>query len=184
MRFPPIPEDQWSEAQASVANAIKSGPRGQLRGPFVPLLYSPELAACVQKTGEYIRFRNSLPDDLIEMAVLMTARHYNCANMWESHRALAIKANLSHGIISELSLKKEPDGMSLDEQLIFNFCSELLNTSFVSSKTFDAAEQRFGKRGAIDITGLCGYYSLLSLVFNVSEIPLEATSTQFEGCSP
>lgn len=181
MRFPPLPEDQWSEAQASVANAIKSGPRGQLRGPFVPLLYSPELAACVQKTGEYLRFHTSLPDDLIEMAVLMTARHYGCANMWESHRALAIKASLSRGIISALARQEEPDGMGPDEKLVFDFCSELLGKNRVSSKTFDAAERRFGKRGAIDITGLCGYYSLLSFIYNVAEVPLEASSTPFEG---
>lgn len=179
MRFPPIPEQDWTEAQAAVAGAIRSGPRGELRGPFVPLLYSPELAACIQQTGEYIRFRNSLPPQLIEMAVLMTARRYRCANMWESHRALAIKANIRRDVIVALSKEQRPPDMTQQEEAVFAFCMDLLDSHSVSPASFVAIEQLFGKRGAIDLTGICGYYVMLSLVYNAAEIPLPEGHVRF-----
>lgn len=42
-RFPDIARDQLTEAQKHVYDAIASGPRGGVRGPFGPLLRSPEL---------------------------------------------------------------------------------------------------------------------------------------------
>ena len=42
-RLPPIPVEQMTEAQKLAAEELISGPRGGLRGPFVPLLRSPEL---------------------------------------------------------------------------------------------------------------------------------------------
>ena len=55
-RMAPIPLDKMSPAQRSVAEAIMSGPRGGLRGPFNSWLRSPELADRLQKVGEYLRF--------------------------------------------------------------------------------------------------------------------------------
>ncbi len=181
MRFPVLPDDQWTPEQSVVADSIRSGPRGELRGPFVPLLYSPELAAGIQTTGEYIRFGNSLPKDLIEMAVLMTARHFDCANMWQSHRALAIKACLPSTIITALSERRHPAVLSAHHSIVYDFCSELLAEKKVSPTTFDQAERAFGKRGTIDLTGVCGYYSMLSMIYNVADIPLDPGSVPFEG---
>ena len=31
---------------------------------------------------------------------------------------------------------------------------------------------RFGEQGVIDITGLCGYYTLLGMLMNVTRTPL------------
>ena len=43
-RLPRIPQKHWTEEQKKVAAAIASGPRGEVRGPFLALLRSPGLA--------------------------------------------------------------------------------------------------------------------------------------------
>ena len=180
MRFPPLKNEEFSPAQQLVAADITSGPRGQLRGPFVPLIYSPDLASCVQKLGEYLRFSNRLPDSLIELAVLLTARRFRCANIWHSHRALALKAGLDPAIVAAIAAERRPDTMSAEENAVFDFCNELVTNLGVSDRHFDRVVARWDRPTAIDLTGLCGYYTLLAMVLNTAQVPLPNGAEPFQ----
>ena len=60
-RMPPLGPATMTPAQAQAAQALTDGPRGGVRGPFIPLLRSPELMDRLQKLGEYLRFNSALP---------------------------------------------------------------------------------------------------------------------------
>ncbi len=180
MRFPPLEPDEFSAAQRRVAAEIVSGPRGELRGPFVPLIYSPDLASCVQKLGEYLRFGTRLPNALLELAVLVTARRFGCPNIWHSHRALALKAGLDPAIIAAIAAGRRPDPMSADEAAVFDFARELVADTKVGDAQFDRVVARFDRPTAIDLTGLCGYYTLLAMVLNTAQAPLPDGAPPFE----
>jgi 4-carboxymuconolactone decarboxylase len=64
--------------------------------------------------------------------------------------------------------------MAADEETVYNFCSELLNTRHVSDTTFAAAVKAFGERGVVDLIGVTGYYHLISAILNVDRYPLPA----------
>ena len=51
-RLGPIPEDQMTAVQKADVDAVMSGPRKHMGGPFSALLRSPELMNRVQKVGE------------------------------------------------------------------------------------------------------------------------------------
>ena len=70
-RFPELKPEQWNDEQKQVAQAIVAGPRGSVRGPFVPLLHSPGLAGPAQQAGAYLRYNSSLPSVLNEFAILI-----------------------------------------------------------------------------------------------------------------
>ncbi len=177
-RFPPLKPEDWSPDQQRVAAEIVAGPRGQLRGPFVPLIYSPDLASCVQKLGEYLRFKTLLSGALLELAVLVTARQFRCPNIWHSHRALAVKAGLEPKIIAAIAEDQRPDCMSAEEALIYDFAAELVERLAVSNESFERIVTAWDRRTAMDLAGLCGYYALLAMVLNTSQIPLP------EGAEP
>jgi 4-carboxymuconolactone decarboxylase len=179
-RFPSLPEEQWSAAQREVAEEIIAGRRGQLRGPFPALLYSPRLAAQTQKLGEYLRFESCLPNSLIEFGVLITARHWGCANIWHSHRALALKAQLDPRIISSIAGRIRPATMTVEEAAVFDFCIELNRDVDVSDTSFDQVVTLWGRQGAIDLIGVCGYYVFLAMVLNTARFPLPEGATRFE----
>jgi 4-carboxymuconolactone decarboxylase len=61
-RFAEIPLDKMTPAQRTIADAIMSGPRKGMSGPFNAWLRSPELADRLQKVGEYVRFNTSERD--------------------------------------------------------------------------------------------------------------------------
>jgi 4-carboxymuconolactone decarboxylase len=171
-RFKTLTLEEMTEAQRSAAEQILAGPRKGMRGPFNALLRSPGLADHVQRVGEYVRFHNSLAAPLRELGIIITARHWNAQFEWYAHRRLALEAGLSPAICDAIAAGRRPEGMSPDETVVHDFCSELLATTEVSDATFAAMRDRFGENGVMDLIGTVGYYSFVSLVLNVDRHPL------------
>jgi 4-carboxymuconolactone decarboxylase len=171
-RFKPLGESEMTEAQRKVYKEIVSGPRGGVRGPFNALLRSPELADRAQKFGEYVRFGSSLPERLKEFAILITARHWTAQYEWHSHHAHALKAGLDPRLAADLALGKRPAGMKADEAAVYDFCNELQEKKSVSDSAFKAAVDQFGERGLVDLIGVTGYYTMVSMVLNVDRHPI------------
>ena len=51
------------------------------------------------------------------------------------------------------------------------FCDELLRTKGVSDATYRAAVDQFGEAGVIDMLGVIGYFTTVSMVLNVAHTP-------------
>src|SRR5436190_16207666 len=136
MRFPSLEPERMSPAQKRVHDAIASGPRGGVRGPFGVLLRSPELADRVQKVGEHLRFNSSLPARLNEMAILINARFWESKYEWTAHKPLALKGGLAEPIVDELAQTRRPRGMKPDEEIVYDVCMALHKTHFVDDALF------------------------------------------------
>jgi len=171
-RFRPLTEGEMSDAQRKVYKDIASGPRGGVRGPFNALLRSPDLADRAQKLGEWVRFNSSLPERLKEFAILVTARYWSAQYEWHAHHAHALKAGLDPRLTAELALGKRPAGMQDDEAAVHDFCKELHEKKAVSDAAYAAVVKLFGERGAVDLIGVIGYYTLVSMVLNVDRVPI------------
>jgi 4-carboxymuconolactone decarboxylase len=163
-----------TEAQQRVYRAIAGGPRGGVRGPFNALLRSPELADRVQKVGEYLRFDSSLPARLNELAILINARFWGSKYEWYAHRPLAEKGGLAPAIADDLARNVRPSNMQPDETVVYDFCTALHTTHAVDDALFARAVAALGERGVMDLIGVSGYYTLVSMVLNVADIPLPA----------
>ena len=172
-RFPPLSDDQMTEEQRAVVDAIQSGPRGAgLRGPFNALLRSPGLCDLVQRVGAYVRFGSSIPAPLNELAICMAGRKWGAQYEFYAHRRLAIDAGLNPSILDAIALGRRPADISGDEAIVYEFVTDLLSTGEVSDRRYAATLDRFGERGIMDLVGAVGYYSLVSMVLNVAQVPL------------
>ncbi len=169
-RLEPIPLEAMTPEQRKVAEAIMSGPRKGLRGPFNVWLRSPELADRLQKVGEYLRFNSSLETRLNEMAILMTAAHWQSPFEWYAHAPLAIKGGLAPETAAAIARGERPSTMRDDEAVIWAFCSELREKRTVSDATFAAAIALWGERGVADLIAVNGYYDTVSMTLNVGEV--------------
>ena len=69
-RMPPLPLETMNPAQRAAADELIAGPRKAVRGPFIPLMRSPELLTRIQKVGEVLRFHSVLPARLTELVTL------------------------------------------------------------------------------------------------------------------
>jgi 4-carboxymuconolactone decarboxylase len=171
-RMPPIPKDKMTEAQKKAAEELVAGPRGALNGPFVPLLRSPELMSRLQKTGEYLRFQNSVGTKLTEFIILLTARQWTQQYEYNAHVPLALKAGVKPEVVTAITEGRRPAGMAADEEAAYDFWTELRSNQSVSDATYARAVSKFGEQGVIDMTGLTGYYTVLAMIMNVARTPL------------
>jgi 4-carboxymuconolactone decarboxylase len=169
-RMSEIPVDKMSPAQRSVADAIMSGPRKSMGGPFNAWLRSPELADRLQKVGEYIRFNTSLDKRVNEMAILMTAQAWGSQYEWYAHAPLALKAGLDPTVIAAIGAGQKPDNMKDDEAIVWEFTTQLRRDHAIDDATYAKALEKFGERGIIDLIGVNGYYDVVSMTLNVAHV--------------
>ncbi|MGA2990787.1 MAG: hypothetical protein ABSD88_09980 [Candidatus Korobacteraceae bacterium] len=177
-RFKPLTYEQMTPEQKAMAEHVLAGERGSLNGPYNVFLRSPEMGDLAQKWGAYMRYHSSIPHKLNEFAILITGRFWNSQYEWYAHHQYALKAGLSEAVIGDLAAGKRPAAMQPDEQIVYDFCHELLYTRQVSDAHFKAVVDRFGERGAVDLMGVMGYYHLVSMALNVDRYPLP------EGAKP
>jgi 4-carboxymuconolactone decarboxylase len=171
-RFRPLAYSELTPEQKTLVDHLLSGERGTLNGPFNVMLRSPEMGDLAQKLGAYLRFHSSVPAKLNELAILVTARAFNVQYEWIAHHKYALQAGLSPAVIDAIAAGRRPTGMQPEEQIVYNFASELADTKQVSDATFRAAVDKFGERTVVDLVGLIGYYHFVSLLLNVDRYPL------------
>ncbi len=170
-RFAELKREKMTDAQKRVYDSIAGGPRGGVRGPFGLLLRNPELADRIQKLGEYLRYHSSLPARLNEFAILINARFWDSEYEWFAHKPLALKAGLAPSIVEDLTRNTRPADMKPEEELVFDFCTALHRQHFVEDAIFQRAVEAFGEEGIIDLVAVSGYYTLISMLLNVAQIP-------------
>ncbi len=169
-RMVEIPLDKMSPAQRAVADAIMSGPRKSIGGPFNAWLRNPELADRLQKVGEYIRFNTSLDKRVNEMAILMTAQAWGSQYEWYAHAPLAIKAGLDPSIVAAIGAARKPDKMQDDEAIVWEFITQLRRDHGVDDTIYGKALEKFGERGIMDLVAVNGYYDTVSMTLNVARV--------------
>ena len=171
-RFKPLTYDEMTPAQKTMLGHLLAGPRAGANGPFNVLLRSPEIGDLGQEFGASTRFKSSLPQKLYELAILVTARHWTSQYEWQAHHRSALQAGLSPAIADAIAQGRRPAAMQKDEEAVYNFVSELLNTKQVSDATFAAAKNAFGERGVVDIIAVTGWYNVVSMLLNVDRYPV------------
>ncbi|MGO8918627.1 MAG: carboxymuconolactone decarboxylase family protein [Stellaceae bacterium] len=171
-RFKPLTWDEMNPAQKAMTEHVLAGKRGSMNGPYNVLLRSPQMGDFAQQFGAYTRFDSSIPHKLNELAILMTARFWNSQYEWLAHHKYGLAAGLSPALIDAVATGKQPTGMEPDEQAVYEFCHELLETRQVSDPAFAAVKARFGERGVVDLIGVMGYYHIVSMALNVDRYPL------------
>src|SRR6185503_1023711 len=101
-------------------------------------LRSPELMACAQGMGEYLRYRSAIGTRLSELAILVTARHWNQQVEWAIHAPIAAQEGIAAEVIDAVAHGRRPQGMADDEAAVHDFCIELQRNKRVSDATYAA----------------------------------------------
>jgi 4-carboxymuconolactone decarboxylase len=171
-RFKPLTHAEMSPEQRTLIEHVMTGPRASSGGPFNVFLRSPEMGDAAQQLGAQIRFKSSLTPRVREMAILLMARHWTSQYEWYAHKRIALEAGLKPEIVDAIAGGKRPAAMQDDERVLYEFETELLETKQVSDAAFRSAVGAFGERGVVDVIGLMGYYSLVSMALNVDRYPL------------
>jgi 4-carboxymuconolactone decarboxylase len=169
-RLPLINEAHMNDAQRTLLEAIRSGPRGTSitpRGPFAVWLHAPEFGHLAQELGGHCRYKTALPARLSEFAILYTARLWRAQYEWFAHAPIAAKAGVKPATIQDLRAGRAPKSAPKDERAIYDFIRELYKTRRVSDRTYKRVHAFLGDAATVELVGILGYYALISMTLNV-----------------
>jgi pimeloyl-ACP methyl ester carboxylesterase/alkylhydroperoxidase family enzyme len=174
MRIKDLSIDEMNEAQRAVAAEATSGKRGRVPAPLRAWLHSPELGRRAQRLGEFVRYETSLPPELSEIAILVTARFWTSHYEWYAHKREGLKAGIEAAVIDAIARRATPDFDLADRKaaLVHDYAKILLAMGRVPEDLHAAAVEQLGEQSVVELVGILGYYSLVALTLNAFEIGL------------
>lgn len=179
-RLPTIPPEQYTPEQKQAVQDFETARKAALRGPFQPLLHSPQVMTLMRSTGDYLRYKSAIGTTLSELVILVVAREWTQDYEWMVHQPIAVEVGIKASITEAIAQGRRPQGMSDDEEIVYDFSTELHKNKHVSDHTFARAEKRFGKQGVVDLTAINAYYTSLAMQMNAAEyqVPKDAKRLQ------
>jgi len=171
-RMPPLAPQELTPAQQAAVAELEAVRGYAPRGPWIPLLRSPEVLARARAMGDYLRYNSLLPPRLSEFVILMTAREWTQHYEWHAHRAIALDAGVRPDTVEAIAEGRRPPALVEDEAVLYALFNELNREKEVSDETYARAVAQFGEQGVIDTVGIIGYYTFLAMVMNTARTPL------------
>ena len=173
-RMPPIPAENMSPDQIEAVEELRRVRGIELRGPWHPLLRSPEVLRRGRAMGDYLRYDSALPPELSEFLILLTAREWTAQYEWHAHEPIALEAGIAPATVAAIAEGRRPDSMTADQAILHDLFTELHRNHSVSDTTYSRAVDAFGERGVIDALGIIGYYTMLAMIMNTARTPVPA----------
>ena len=177
-RLPTIAPDKYDADQKKAAEDFLATRKVPVFGPFEPLMYSPQVMTLSRSMGDYLRYNSAIGNTLSELVILITAREWTQDYEWYVHNPIALKAGIKKDISDAIIDGRRPTGMSEDEEIVYDFTTELHKNKRVSDTTYARADKRFGKKGVVDLTGIAAYYTLLAMELNMAQYKAPAGATR------
>lgn len=78
---------------------------------------------------------------------------------------------MSEDVIKALADDRAPEFEAEDEELVYLFARELNLKRSVSDLLFERTVSCLGRDGTVDLVGVLGYYSLISMTIKAFDIP-------------
>jgi len=148
-------------------------------GPGSIMINSPEASRRASHLSDYLRRESTLPSNVQELAMLVTARELDCQYIWNAHAAAGKKAGLSPELVEALREKRPLPPLKPEEEAVIRYGQEFFRTHRVSRGTFQTAQEQLGVQGLTELTMLMGYYGMLAFCVNAfdGDLPSERSES-------
>ena len=112
-RLPVVRRESLDESGRNLFDAIVGDARrlAGLQGPAGIRLHSPVLGAATRRVNDYLRFEAGLGMDVVELAILVTARELNQQFEWAAHEPTGRRAGLSEATIDTVKFRRATVGL-------------------------------------------------------------------------
>jgi len=174
MRLPDLTPEQMTPEQRRVADNAASGKRGRLPAPLRAWLHSPVFGDRAQSLGEFLRYDTSLGPALSELAILVTARVWTAQYEWYAHKKLALQAGISPAVCDAIARRERPTLPDAKAEVVYDYATVMHTEHTVPQALHDRAVVLLGEAGLVELVGILGYYTLVSMTLNGFDIGVPA----------
>ena len=150
-----------------------SAKRGAMRGgPYAALMHHPELAEKVGDLGEFLRFGGTLPGDVRELAILVTARSVNQSYEWVAHARIGKKEGLPDDVIERVRIRGDLSTLPPRYAAPVRLVQHVLAYESIPQALLDQVQRELGLTGVMELVALAGQYRLIAGVLFAFDTPL------------
>jgi 4-carboxymuconolactone decarboxylase len=180
-RLPLLEPDTLDASQRELYVSIAQGPRatgpfsivdpaGRLAGPFNALLHAPTIGSAVEQLGAALRFGGSLDARTRELVICSVAAHWDSAYERYAHERVAREVGVTDDELAAVRDRRIPNGLGGGEQVALELAGALLRERAVPQELYDAAADRHGPSGVVEICTVVGYYQLLAGLLAAADV--------------
>jgi len=169
-RFEPFDPERLTPEARVVYDRILTE-RGYVPGPYQFWLASPGFSDRIEPVEEFLRHGVSLEERLVEIVVLVVARHWGAQYVWTSHGPAAEKAGVDPASVEAIRSGKAPDFTHDDEQICYDVSAALVSGRGLEDGLWTLALGSIGEEGFNEVLGLIGLYTSVCLTMVAYKMP-------------
>ncbi len=168
--MPRLPEITTAskENQASYDYLMKT--RGAVRGGFAVTMASPDITQRMAHVGTYVRFDSPVDKLFRELAATVASAELENPAEYVVHSRQCLQLGVSEAVVKAILDRSPVSGGSADEMIAINVARELTRGHKLSDASFQAARERLGDAGVVDLIATVGYYAMLAVCHVALEI--------------
>ena len=172
-RMEPIPADKMTDAQKKAAAEYQAVRKSELTsGIFMDLLRVPDAMLAAFKMRTHLQNNSVLGNKLTELGILLTLREWTQQQEWAGHSQSSVRAGVSAEIVAAIAEGRRPAKMAEDEEILYDFCTELQRNHSVSDLTYGRMVGKFGEAGVIEAIQIGALYTWVSMTENTVRQPV------------
>jgi 4-carboxymuconolactone decarboxylase len=165
-----LPEGNAPELKAVYDEITAS--RGWLSNAMRSLSNAPEGLRRFAHFGDYVRYRTSLNERFVELAIVTIGHKVRYAAT--HHGQLAVQAGIPQAAVDEILQGKVPSSLPEAEQIAVRYVLELASPDSVGDETFAAIRKHLSDRQLTDLTLIAAYYLAYGTMIKGFRVELES----------
>ena len=178
-RLPAASRDRVPEDQRSAFDELIEGYGSVPRfGPASILVRVPKVHQIMNALNQYLRNQSSLPKEIQELAMLVTARALDCQYVWNAHAASARASGVPDALVVALRERTPLPPLPDDQLAVVRYGQEFFHAHRVSRGTFQLALEQLGERGVVELGLVFGNYGAIALLVNSHDVELPPERTE------
>jgi hypothetical protein len=130
-------------------------------------VHLPEILGPIRELHEQAHVNPRISQKLVHFIIMITARYW-ANDIWTAHEEDSIREGLGRETVKALAEGRHPDHMAEDEDIVYDFCTELLQNKRVSDATYARAVAAFGEEGVVQATVIEALYTYMSMAVNMA----------------
>jgi 4-carboxymuconolactone decarboxylase len=169
-RLKPIDDADMDPSQTALRDALQNVWKRAHGGPFDQWYLSPEMGLRSNALADYCRWKTKLEFDVLETAILTTARYWSQPYAWNTHVKNALAAGLSQDAIDAIEAGRPPLFATVEQSIAHDVAREILETRKLSADTYARAVAVFGEPALVDLAAVIGWYASLAVQMNIFDV--------------
>ena len=169
-RLPPLSFEELTPELKTLWQEIGAVRSGSPGGPFSIWMRYPKIAERAHLLGNAVRLEGQLERRLLELAVLVVARHWSAEYVFAAHVPPGSEAGLGDDLVEAIRSHRTPNFTKDDERLVYDTVHELLETKRLSDASFERAHQSLGTDKLIELVTAVGFYMTAAAMVNAFDV--------------